>query len=57
MKNIVFLVELLIILSNFCIQCEITYIEVKYPLNVSYIEYVQRFVLSVSHLRDETNRR
>jgi hypothetical protein len=57
MKNIVFLLELLIILSNFCIQCEITYIEVKYPLNVSYIEYVQRFVLSVSHLRDETNRR
>jgi hypothetical protein len=51
MKTSVFLLELIIILANSYVKCEITYIEVQYPLRVRYEQYLHKFSLSVSHLR------
>ncbi len=53
MKNIVFLFELIIILLKFDVECEVTYIEVKYPLEVRYEVYLHRFCLSVSHWKED----
>jgi hypothetical protein len=53
MKNIVFLFKWIIILLKFAVECEITYIEVKYPLKVRYEEYLHKFCLSGSHLKKE----
>ena len=52
MKNILFLLELLISFENYSVKSAITYIEVKYPLKVSYEEYRLRLHLSICHLRE-----
>jgi hypothetical protein len=52
MKNIVFLFELIVIFLNSYVKCEITYIEVQYPLKVKYEEYLHRFCLSDRHLKE-----
>jgi len=54
MKTSVVLLELIIILPNFYVECEITYIEVQYPSKARYEEYLHRFSLSAIHLREKS---